>query len=139
MRWRSQLGEEDLDPHLLMWDVHRNLDFEKLPQTQTVLAFTFCDVEPAGRNWWIVAEPGGEVDLCDFDPGFPITVTASSTLRTMVHVWRGDISWSDALRSGDLDVTGSRQACRALPHWLKRSAFASVPRPIGSALATSVI
>lgn len=135
VRWRSQLGEEDLDPHLLMWDVHRNLDLEKLRGTQTVLAFSFSDVDPAGRNWWIVVEPGGEVDLCDFDPGYPVTVTSRSTLRTMVKVWRGDISWGDALRSGDLEVAGTPHACRAFPQWLKRSMFATVPRPLGPSLA----
>ncbi|MGH3492999.1 MAG: winged helix-turn-helix transcriptional regulator [Sciscionella sp.] len=129
VRWRSRLGDEDLDPHLLMWDVHRNLDQNAMPATRTVLAFSFSDVEPRGRDWWIVVEPGAEVDLCDFDPGYPVTVSARSSLRTMVRLWRGDISWQHALRTGDLQLAGTRQACHAFPHWLRRSMFASVPRP----------
>ena len=26
IRWIPELGDEDLDPHLLMWDIHRNID-----------------------------------------------------------------------------------------------------------------
>ena len=128
VQWRSQLGDEDLDPHLLMWDVHRNLDLDAMPDGRTVIGFHFDDVEPRTRDWWIVVTAGDDVDLCDVDPGHPVAVTVSSTLRTMVHVWRGDLAWRQAVRAGDLQLSGSRQACRALPHWLKLSAFAQVPR-----------
>lgn len=129
VRWRSQLGDDDLDPHLLMWDVHRNLDLEALPDGRVVLAFRFTDVESKTRNWWIVIEQGGTVDLCDFDPGFDIDVTATSTLRTMVGIWRGDISWRSALGDNSLVLGGTRSARNAFPHWLKLSAFAGVARP----------
>jgi DNA-binding HxlR family transcriptional regulator len=128
VRWRSQLGEEDLDPHLLMWDVHRNLDLETMPDGRTVIGFRFPDVDSSSRDWWVVAQDG-DVDLCDFDPGHPVTVTATSNLHTMVDVWRGELSWRVALRDGDLELDGSRAACRALPHWLKLSPFAHVERP----------
>jgi DNA-binding HxlR family transcriptional regulator len=128
VRWRSQLGDEDLDPHLLMWDVHRNLDHDALPDGRTVLAFCFTDVPARTRNWWIVAWAHGEVDLCDVDPGFAVAVTATARLRTMVDVWQGNRGWAPALRSGELRLDGSAPARRALPHWLKLSPFAAVNR-----------
>lgn len=128
VRWRSQLGDEDLDPHLLMWDVHRNLDLAAMPQQRTVLAFHFPDIEPRTRDWWIVVGPDAEVDVCDVDPGYPVTVGLSATLRTMVDVWRGDVGWMQAVRRGDLVLAGSRHSCRAVQHWLKLSPFAGVPR-----------
>ncbi len=134
IRWRSQLGDEDLDPHLLMWDVHRSLQVDAMPAQRTVLAFSFGDVEPKSRDWWIVVEANGTVDLCDFDPGYEVAVTVRSDLRTLVQVWRGDIRWNQAVRSGELRLEGNRNAARALPRWLKLSVFAGVPRPAGAKL-----
>lgn len=131
VRWMTQLGEEDLDPHLLMWDVHRNLALDAVPDGRTVIGFRFTDVEKRSRDWWIVVT-GGDVDLCDFDPGHAVTVRSISTLRAMVEIWRGDLSWRAALKGGSLMLDGSQQACRALPHWLKLSPFAHTPRVTAS-------
>ena len=128
VRWRSQLGDEDLDPHLLMWDMHRNIEHDRLPARRTVLGFRLSDVDPRSSSWWIVAEPDGSADLCDFDPGYDVDVTVTSTLRTLTLVWRGDLRWNEALREGAVRLDGSRDACRGFPHWLKLSSFAGVPR-----------
>lgn len=128
IRWIPVLGDEDLDPHLLLWDIHRNIDTEAVPDGRTVLKFAFTDVAPADRNWWIVITADG-VDVCDADPGFDVRVTIETGLRTLTLVWRGDLSWSDALRSDDLALHGEPNARRALPRWLKLSSLAPTPRP----------
>ena len=74
-------------------------------------------------------DTGDGVDACDFDPGHPVRVTVETSLRTMTRIWRGDLPWTAALRSGDLVLAGEPQACRALPRWLKLSPFAPTPRP----------
>ncbi len=125
LQWMTQLGDEDLDPHLLMWDVHRNIDLDAVPDGRTVLHFDFTDVAARGRSWWVVIDGREGVDLCDFDPGYDVRVRASSSLRTMVLIWRGELAWRKALGEGALTLEGSRQACRALPHWLKLSPFAA--------------
>lgn len=126
VQWRSELGDEDLDPHLLLWDIHRNIDVAALPEGRVVLAFTFTDIEPRTRNWWIVVSADRDVDVCDVDPGHPVTVAMSSTLRTMVDVWRGQLSWSQALRSRRLQLSGPDAARHALPQWLILSPFAAL-------------
>ena len=128
IRWIPQLGDEDLDPHLLMWDIRRNVDLEAVPPGRTVLHFTLQDLPSATRDWWLVIA-GSEVDLCDHDPGHPVTATVQTDLRTLTRFWRGDLSWPHALRDGAITVLGPVQARRSLPQWLKRSAFATVPRP----------
>src|SRR4051794_6516852 len=35
-RWIGELGDEDLDPKLLLWDMHRNVDRAALPDGRTV-------------------------------------------------------------------------------------------------------
>ena len=128
IRWMPELGEEDFDPHLLMWDVQRNVDVEVLPPGRTVLQFRFRDRPPGERDWWLVCTQA-EVDLCDFDPGHPVTGRIDTPLSLFVRVWRGDVAWDQAFRSGELTVDGSTAVRRNLPIWLTRSDFAPVPRP----------
>jgi hypothetical protein len=131
-RWIPELGEEDLDPHLLLWDMHRNVDLEAVPDGRTVIGFDFPDVPPPARRWWLVISADG-VDVCDTDPGFPERVTVETDLLTLVRIWRGDLHWAGALRSGALVLRGTAQAQRALPRWLKLSPFAATPRPYAAA------
>lgn len=127
VRWMPELGDEDLDPRLLMWDIHRNINHAAVPDGRTVLAFSFTDTPPSTRHWWILVK-GGDVDVCDFDPGFQIAVSVTCTLRTMAQIWRGDLSWQAALKDDSLQLDGPQTARRALPHWLKLSPFAQTPR-----------
>jgi DNA-binding MarR family transcriptional regulator len=128
MRWIPELGEDELDPHLLMWDMRRRVPIEAWPRTRTVLAFAFSDIGPRDARWWFVVSDD-HADVCDFDPGFDVSATLSTSLRTMTRVWRGDVSWAQALRTGDLLVTGSASAAAAVPQWLGHGAWADVPRP----------
>lgn len=128
VRWVPELGDVDNDPHLLMWDMHRTLPLSELPPGRTTLHFTFHDVGAGARNWWLVVTPDSS-DVCDFDPGYPVTATIAGRLTSLVRVWRGDQGWRDAVRAGEIEVIGSEQARRAVPRWLGQSPFASVPRP----------
>ena len=51
----------------------------------------------------------------------------------MTMIWRGDLDWADAHRSGDLELDGPRELCRSLPDWFALSPFAAVPRPLAVA------
>jgi DNA-binding HxlR family transcriptional regulator len=130
IRWIPDLGDEDLDPHLLMWDIHRNVNLGVVSPGRTVLQFTFRDVSAAARDWWLVITPDG-VDLCDFDPEQPVAATVETDLRTLTLFWRGDLSWAQALRSGDIELRGPVRVRRTIPRLLNRSAFAPTPRPAG--------
>jgi DNA-binding HxlR family transcriptional regulator len=128
IRWIPELGDEDLDPHLLMWDIHRNIDLDLVPAGRSVLRFSFRDVPDSARDWWLVITDD-DVDLCDFDPGHPLVATVETDLRTLTRLWRGDLTWHEALRTEGLRLLGPSQVRRIVPQWLKLSAFASVPRP----------
>ncbi|HVC69489.1 MAG TPA: helix-turn-helix domain-containing protein [Acidimicrobiales bacterium] len=128
VRWVGELGDEDLDPKLLLWDMHRNIDHAAVPGERTVVRFRFPDAPVKARHWWMVIT-AEDADVCDVDPGHPVDVTVSASLRRMVEVWRGDVAWSEALGSGAIEVSGPEVLRRSLPRWFTLSVFASVPRP----------
>jgi DNA-binding HxlR family transcriptional regulator len=127
-RWIGELGDGDLDPKLLMWDMHRHIDKDSIPDGRTVVKFRFPDAPSDARDWWLVITRG-EVDVCDVDPGHAVAVTVTANLRSMVNLWRGDLSWSNALRAGAVEVDGPEGLRRAVPGWFTLSTFAAVPRP----------
>ena len=128
-RWIGELGDADLDPKLLMWDMHRNIVADAVPPGRTVVGFRFPDAPTGSRDWWLVIT-ADETDVCDVDPGHEVAVTVTGPLRVLTQIWRGDRSWTDALRRGDLELTGPSALCRALPSWFRLSTFARVPRPV---------
>jgi DNA-binding HxlR family transcriptional regulator len=128
VRWIADLGEEDLDPHLLFWDVRRTVPVAAWPHEPTSVEFRLDDVEPAVARWWLVVRDG-EADLCDVDPGLESVVVVRSGLRALTRLWRGDTTWEHALRSGTVVLDGATSVRRAVPGWIGRSDLARVPRP----------
>ena len=129
IRWIGEIGDDDLDPKLLLWDMHRNIDHDVLPAGRTVAQFTFPDVPASSRHWWLVITKS-DADVCDADPGYPVAVAVTASLRSMTEVWRGDLSWAEALGSGAVTIQGPEIMRRALPRWFTLSAFAPVSRPV---------
>ena len=127
VRWIPALPDGDLDPRLLMWDMHRNVDRDRVPGRRTVVHFSFSDVGARLARWWIVITPG-EVDVCDDDPGDEPDAVVRTTVRVLTEVWRGDVSWERACRSGSMEVDGPREVRADLPRWFTLSPFAGVHR-----------
>ena len=60
VRWIGQLGEADLDPHLLMWDMRRTIPIAEWPRTRTTVAFHLDGLHRRRRDgglWWPTARP----------------------------------------------------------------------------------
>jgi DNA-binding HxlR family transcriptional regulator len=127
VRWIGELGDKDLDPHLLMWDIRRSVPVDEWPRARTVLAFRLSGL-PKPSSWWLMVADG-KADVCDFDPGYDVTATVSTSLRTLTQIWRGDVSWSRALLDGSTHIDGPAEVRRAVPKWLGQSSSAAVPRP----------
>jgi DNA-binding HxlR family transcriptional regulator len=128
VRWIGELGTEDLDPHLLMWDIQRHLPIERWPRTRTTVAFHLAGVAPKASHWWLVVAEG-RCDVCDFDPGYDVDATVAASLRRLIEIWRGDVSWSHALLDRSVAISGAADARRSVPKWLGQSRLAAVPRP----------
>jgi len=127
MRWaRDQLTDDELDVEFLMREVQRRLQTEHLPDGETVICLMFEELAQH-KTWWLVVD-GAEVDLCTEDPGKEVDLYLSSRVRTLVEVWEGDLEMRTALRSGSIQVNGSRHLVRTMPDWFGVCLYKDVKR-----------
>lgn len=125
-RWvRSNLDTQDLDPGLLMWDMHRNIDTSHFGKDRRVVRFEYLDYPSKMRLWWLVVTDG-VVDICLKDPGHDVDLFIQTTLKTMTHIWLGDISLSKAKRDKLLKINGASDLNKSMASWIGRSPFAPV-------------
>jgi DNA-binding HxlR family transcriptional regulator len=131
-RWaRRELSKGDLDPGLLMWDIRRRVNTDRLPDRRVVVQFDFRAVPKTARSpatFWLILEPR-DVDVCLKDPGFEIDLFVDADLAALTKAWLGDLRLADAIRSGLVRVEGATALVRAFPGWLALSGFAAVERP----------
>jgi DNA-binding HxlR family transcriptional regulator len=125
-RWfRSQFSRDELDVSLLLWDMRRGVKPDAFPQGRISVQFDFSDLPASRRTWWLVCE-GGEVDICPTDPGFEVSLWVATDVRTMSRVWMGDIPVKAAIRSGGIELDGSRELRQRFERWLGLSGFAGI-------------
>lgn len=125
-RWaRSKLGREDLDPSLLMWDIHRTMNAEYFGSERAVLFFQFSDYWAKNRRWWLVIDEG-DVDVCMKDPGHEIDLQLLTDVRTLTAVWMGEMSLSKAIKDKKLKLAGSAKLKKDIRSWLGANYFAGV-------------
>jgi len=117
MRWaRGQMTDAELDVEFLMWELQRRLQTQHLPAGESIICFTFAELEQF-KHWWLVVNDD-EVDLCTRDPGKDIDLYVSSSVRSLAEVWRGDVGLKAALADGRIKAHGLRALERSLPDWL---------------------
>ncbi len=134
-RWaRGQIEDDHLDASLLMWDIHRNVIDDNLPEEQVVVHFHLEGSTDGKRRFWLVLEPD-DVDICLVDPGLDVDVYVECHVRTMVRYWMGDAGFHDLMRDGDLHIEGPTRLVRQFPKWFRRSAVADVEHPVPSSTA----
>lgn len=124
-RWvDADLTLENLDPSLLMWDMRRNLDPTPIPLERNVIEFHYTDLPSSQKNWWLIVEPTGNVDLCSVDPGFEVELYIQTTLRTMTSIWMGLSTVSTELGKNSLALDGCQKLTSNMQTWLGLSPFA---------------
>ncbi|MDA1326628.1 MAG: helix-turn-helix domain-containing protein [Proteobacteria bacterium] len=129
MRWaRGQMSDDELDVELLMWDIHRRILTRHLPDGQTVLCFSFKDLDKH-KTWWLVID-GDDVDLCTEDTGKDVDLYVTTELRTMVEIWEGDADLKKAIRDGRVIAIGDKSLIHTMPDWFGLCSFADI-RPMG--------
>ena len=114
-RWyRTSYRRDELDMRVLMWNLRQAIKRDALPAGRVSVQFEFTDVPAAKRNWWLVSDGGGEIDLCPADPGFEVDLFVTTDVKTLTQVVLGDLTVSAAVRSGRIELEGQQ---RAAPHF----------------------
>ncbi|MGD8339398.1 MAG: helix-turn-helix domain-containing protein [Gammaproteobacteria bacterium] len=123
MQWvYDGLTEERMNMVVLLREIAVFLKTENLPAGDTVIQFTFTDLEEGQRQYIVVHEEKREV--CDENPGHEVDVYLRSTLRTLSEIWWGDTGLLAACEDGRLKVGGSVAHTKRLKKWFPVSSFA---------------
>jgi DNA-binding HxlR family transcriptional regulator len=112
----------ELDPALLLWWAHSRIDASVLPERRVVLGFVLSD--PTFHAWLVIDDAG--VSVCKADPGFEVDAWLTTEVATLAEVWLGRMPMADAMRRGELVVTGRREVVDAVPRALLLSEIAGV-------------
>ncbi|HZA26001.1 MAG TPA: winged helix-turn-helix transcriptional regulator [Dehalococcoidia bacterium] len=124
-RWvNHEIGLSDLDPKLLMWDLRRRINLERIPDRRVVVQFDFYGASP-GVFWLILELP--EPSVCFHDPGFEVDLIVTVDTLAMHRIWIGHLTIADAMREELMRVEGPSHLSRAFPGWLALSVFAGIP------------
>jgi len=132
MRWRKRsIAAQNCDVGGFMWDFHRTLNTQALPDGETVILVQISDRTDLNM-WWIIAN-SDVVDLCPDDPGHDVDIYLTAPLATLVALWFGDISVKKAIDARSAFVDGQRHLINSAQDWIAQSPLVGV-RSAGSSL-----
>jgi DNA-binding HxlR family transcriptional regulator len=130
-RW-VEVGPEMTDPGFALWSwCLVQLDTARLPKGRVVVAFRFPDQPSGNQRYWLLVEDG-RAEVCYNDPGGEPAAEVEAESAAFVDWHRGRLSWSAALRSGRILVTGRRCVVRELPRWNSHTPRVRQPVRAGS-------
>ena len=121
-RWADvEIREQILEPDLLIWDIHRQLHSDRLPDRRVVVQIDLTGAN--SKSYWLILErPSASV--CWTDPGFEPELIVSADSVALHRVWMGQLPLASALRDGLVELEGPAELRGAFPGWLKLSVFA---------------
>ena len=115
-RW-VEVTRDHSDPGFALWAwCQVQLDRSLLPGGRVVVAFTFPDERPGNRHYWLLIEHG-DAEVCYTDPGGEPDLMIEARSLAFVDWHRGERSWRDVLRSGDVTLLGPTWLRRSFPTW----------------------
>jgi hypothetical protein len=116
-----------------MWFLRRRVRTDRLPDEKFVARFDFRGqgkrsawLEEQQSFWLVLDKP--EVELCLSDPGFEVALIVRADVSALTRVYLGHLSLLEALRNGNVELSGRRNLRNSLQHWLGISPFAPVRR-----------
>lgn len=123
-RWYNRhITEENVEPTLLLWDMHRRLHTSRLPEERVLVQFDLYGA--AETTIWLVLEKSSP-SVCDFDPGFGVDLFVKADVLELTRVWMGLRSWKSVLTDESVQLSGPSEYTRNFPDWFQLSIFASV-------------
>ena len=123
-KWvNHDIGQDEVDPALLVWDMHRRVEVDLLPTDRVVVQMTFSGAR-TGDYWLILERP--EPSACMQDPGFDVDVFVVADTVAIHKAWMGMASFDEYVEEGLIELFGLTSHVKAFPAWFKFSVFAGV-------------
>ncbi|MEM9426751.1 MAG: hypothetical protein AAGA06_08610 [Pseudomonadota bacterium] len=97
-----------------------------MPKRKSVIQFILHDAPNETSNYWLVAKPGDETDLCFTDPRFDVDLYVVSELRALTSAFMGHSTFAAEIDRGKISLSGNTGLARTLTKWLIRSSFADI-------------
>ncbi|GMG84479.1 helix-turn-helix domain-containing protein [Paralimibaculum aggregatum] len=123
-----EVSLQDLDARLLMWKIRGKIDLLQLPKRKSVIQFILNDPPNETANYWLVAKPGEETDLCYTDPKHDVDLYVVCELRALTSAWMGHSSFVQEIEAERITLSGHELMARTLTKWLTRSSFAVIEK-----------
>jgi DNA-binding HxlR family transcriptional regulator len=116
-KW-AHLTPEQAHPGVVLWMwATFSLDRDQLPRRRRLVRFDYPTLSGPGRRSWLLIERG-DAEICETYPGGEEDLVVVVNDPLAFARWHlGEIEWGDALRSGAIEVRGSRALARGLPTW----------------------
>lgn len=123
-KWvNHDIGQDEVDPAYLVWDMHRRVEVDLLPPDRVVVQMTFSGAR-TGDYWLILERP--EPSACMQDPGFDVDVFVVADTVAIHKAWMGMASFDEYVEEGLIELFGLASHVNAFPTWFKFSVFAGV-------------
>ena len=121
----SEVSLQNLDSRLLMWNIRRKVDLSLFPARRSVVQFIFPDQNAQMGNYWLIARPGCEADLCISDPGFEVDLFVESDLKTLTGIYMGFVPLDMAIAKGEVFLSGDAALAGSIRDWMRLSVYAA--------------
>jgi DNA-binding HxlR family transcriptional regulator len=127
-KWvNHDIGVQDVDPALLMWDMHCRVNLDVLPPERVVIQVTFHGA--AKGDYWLVLERP-EPSVCMRNPGLEVDLFINADTVAFHKVWMGMTSLAICIEDGLIDLGGLTSHVNAFPDWFKLSIFSDIEQAV---------
>ncbi len=128
VRWMySEPVPAQVDPVVLTWWMYRRVDRSRLPDKRVVIQFNYKG--PTKTVIWLVLDRG-EPSVCNKHPGFETDICVETDPVSLMRVFSGIVSLSDAQLDGSVQIDGATSLTRCFASWFLWSPFAATVREV---------
>ena len=122
----AELALCNTDLPAMMWKMRRSIDVSAMPQRRVVIRFHFGDSGLDYDTYWLLAQPGAEVELCTAVPSFDVDLYVETKVNSMSSILIGRSSVAREMDRGRLFLSGDAQLARTISRWLRQGDYADV-------------
>jgi DNA-binding HxlR family transcriptional regulator len=123
-KWvNHDIKPEDVDPALLVWDMHRRVNIDLLPEERVVIQINFRGAA-TGEYWLVMERP--EPSVCMIDPGLDVDLFMNTDTVATHKVWMGMADLGECVDDGLIELYGLTAHVDAFPDWFKLSIFSDI-------------